>query len=368
MPILSSYLPDFLRRFLAMETAGGMVMLLAATLGLAAANSPWAADYQAALTPNFTAFVKDGLMVLFFLLIGLELKRELREGVLTKRDQVLLPLIAALGGMVVPALVFLAVNHAAPVNWAGWAIASATDIAFALCVLRLVGRHVPPALIVFLLALAIFDDVGAILVIAFFYSGTLHATAIAMAAAMVGVLFLLNRRGVVTLWPYLLAGIALWYWIHHAGVHATIAGVITGLMLPMQATQRLIHALHPWVSFLILPLFAFCSTGIALGDLTLAAARDPLPLGIALGLLIGKPLGIGLVSWLMIRLRLATLPEGTGWAQFIAVAVMAGIGFTMSLFIGALALPEAMQPSIKLGILGGSLLSAVVGGVMVRRE
>lgn len=377
-----------LAAFFKAETTGGAVMLLVAALAMMVANSPLASWYQAFIeTPvglhlgglearvPLQHFVKDVLMVFFFFIIGMELKREMLEGFLTDRKQIVLPLITAIGGMALPALVFMLINQEVPQNQHGWAIPSATDIAFAVCVLMLAGKHVPPALKIFLLAIAIFDDLGAILVIAFFYSGAVSLMSLMWVAGGVSLLYALNRFRVMALLPYLLVGVLLWFLLHHAGVHTTLAGVMIGLAIPLRDATRssrsplntAMHFLHPWVSFAILPLFAFVSAGVSLAGIDKAALLAPLPLGVALGLFVGKQIGIFGSTWLLVKTRLVTLPEGTSWLQIYAVALLAGIGFTMSLFIGFLAFDTAdMHHQVKLGVIVGSAFSAILGAVMIR--
>lgn len=363
-------------------------MLGAAALALLAANSPIANTYYAwthypitlavgpyGLTEALAEWVKDGLMVLFFLVVGMELKRELVEGVLADRRQLLLPLVAALSGMAVPAVIFLIVTGNDASTRMGWAIPTATDIAFALAVLLMASRTVPSALKIFLLAIAIFDDLGAILVIAFVYTDGVVAAPLLTAAAITLMMLVLNARGVSALAPYALLAVALAVALYHGGVHTTIAGVITGMMLPLADAKRpshsplnmAMHFLHPWVSFVVLPLFAFTAAGVSFAGLSVAELLAPLTLAIALALFLGKQLGIFGASWLLVRLRLVSLPAEVGWRQLHAVSVLAGIGFTMSLFIGALAFEDAvMATQVKLGVLTGSLLSALVGFVLLR--
>lgn len=322
-------LPRLIRDFVQTESASGIVMIVFAALALIAANSPWSALYkefinlpigfslsEATAVEPLKVWVKDILMVFFFLIVGLELKREMREGFLSRRDQILLPLAAAAGGMFAPALIFLGINHGYPANIAGWAIPSATDIAFALCVLMLAGKHIPPAVKIFLLAIAIFDDLGAILIIAIFYNAELALTPLLLAALGLCMLTLLNRRDVTVLTPYFLVGIFLWFCFYHSGLHTTLAGVVVSMAIPMRdrdnprhsPLNHAMHLLHPWVSFLVLPIFAFSSAGVSFEGLSLSALADPLPLGIALGLFFGKQIGVFGVTWLMITLRLAQKP------------------------------------------------------------
>jgi Na+:H+ antiporter, NhaA family len=275
--------------------------------------------------------------------------------------------------MMMPALVFFGLNYTHPENWAGWAIPSATDIAFALCILILVGRNIPPAVKIFLLAIAIFDDLGAILVIAFFYSGALNLTALALTGLGIFALYALNRAHVSIISPYLLVGIYMWFCLYHAGIHTTVGGVLVGLFIPMYCrdnqdhspVNQSIHFLHPWVGFIILPLFAFTSAGINFVGVSVADILKPLPLGIALALFFGKQIGIFGITFALIKSGLVKMPQGATWLHLYGVSVLAGIGFTMSLFIGILAFPEAMQNAVKIGVIGGSLLSTVWGAVIL---
>lgn len=364
-------LANAISRFLALESAGGILLVAMMMLALAVVNSPLQPFYDSVL--SFRAglsvlhWINDGLMAVFFLLVALEIKREMLEGELSNRAQVVLPAVAALGGMAVPALVYLAFNGGGD-TWRGWAIPSATDIAFSLGVLSVLGRRVPLSLRVFLTALAIIDDLGAILIIAFFYSGALSLIYLAAAALVTAGLVTLNRFGVLRLFPYLLLGAVLWVCVLQSGIHATIAGVVLGLTLPLPLLTRLESLLHPWVAFLILPLFALANSGLPLSGLSLASLADPVFLGIALGLFVGKQVGVFGFSWVLIRLGGATLPQGADWKAFYGVAVLTGIGFTMSLFIGGLAFPAGGDGAgIRFGVLAGSLLSALVGYAVLAR-
>lgn len=363
-------------------------MIVFAALALIAANSPLSSWYygftsapvtfgygELSATEPFKAWVKDILMVLFFLVVGLELKREMREGFLSRRDQILLPLVAAAGGMIAPALMFLGLNYNSPDSLSGWAIPSATDIAFALCILMLAGKGIPPSIKIFLLAIAIFDDLGAILIIAAFYNTALAALPLLMALLGVAFLFVLNRRNVTALAPYILIGIYLWFCFHYSGIHTTVAGVAVGMAIPMRdrndphhsPLNRCMHFLHPWVSFLVLPLFAFTCAGVSLGGVTVGGLLQPLPLGVMMGLFIGKQVGIFGSTWLLVKMRIVGKPEGASWRQIYGVSVIAGIGFTMSLFISLLAFDDVQaQEMAKLGVIVGSLLSAVWGAVVLR--
>jgi Na+:H+ antiporter, NhaA family len=378
-----SLLPLRLRKFLEMESAGGVVMLLCAVLALVMANFS-SSLYQGFInapvtlgtaTGSFKDWVKDILMVFFFLMVGLELKREVCEGFLSKWDQVILPLLAAIGGMVLPAVIFLVINHNSPGTIHGWAIPSATDIAFALAILMVLGKDIPPAIKIFLLTVAIFDDCLAVLIIAVFYNTSLSLIPLLFAFGCIMLLVLLNRTHVMSIVPYVLLGILLWLCFYYSGIHTTLAGIIVGLAIPMRGSSftsyspinRSIQVLHPWVSFMILPLFAFTNAGVDIKGFSLATAFEPLPLGIALGLFMGKQIGIFATSWLAIKSKLIRMPSGTQWRHFYAVSVIAGIGFTMSLFIGMLAFPDAvLQDKVKVGVLMGSLLCILWGGLVLR--
>lgn len=365
-----------LNRFCAAEAAGGVVLMVAAAVALIVANSPLADDYFASLHwyvggLSLGHWINDGLMAIFFLLVGLEIKREMAVGQLASWGDRALPGLAALGGMLVPALLYALVNRHDSQTLAGWAIPAATDIAFALGVLSLLGSRVPASLKVFLSALAILDDLGAVLIIALFYTSDLSTTMLLAAAGLVAVLFLLNRLKVTALLPYLLVGALLWFCMLRSGIHATLAGVILALFIPLGDTEaddaspllKLESALHPWVAFLIVPLFGFANAGVSLAGMSPANLLDPVPLGVTLGLFLGKQIGISLMAVLAIRSGLARLPEGASWLQLYGVALLCGIGFTMSLFIGALAFPGApfLVDEVKIGVLLGSLLSALAG-------
>lgn len=365
--------------------AGGITLMLAAALALLVANSPWAANYAAALDHQLAGlsvlhWINDGLMAVFFLLVGLEIKREMVNGQLSTWNRRILPSVAALGGMAGPALIYLALNQGAQGQPAGWAIPAATDIAFALGVLSLLGPRVPISLKVFLTALAILDDLGAILIIAFFYTSQLHMGALIAAAAVLALLVAMNRLGCRRLSWYLLVGLALWVCVLKSGIHATLAGVLLALAIPhdtnvdhatadtVSPLLRLEHAIAPWVGFLIVPLFGFANAGVTFAGMSPQALLAPVPLGIALGLFVGKQAGIFLAARVAIRLGWAHLPAHASWRQLYGVALLCGIGFTMSLFIGLLAFPDdlALQNGVKLGVLLGSLVSAVAGAVLLR--
>ena len=380
-----------LHRFFSNEAAGGIILILAAALAMLLANMGGTRDlYHSFLeTPvelrvgvleinkNMLLWFNDALMAVFFLLVGLEVKRELVQGSLASRQRAAFPVIAAIGGMVVPALIFLAFNYQDPIARDGWAIPAATDIAFALGVLALLGKRVPMELKIFLMALAIIDDLGAIVIIALFYTSDLSVLSLAVAAAAIAVLALLNICNVRRIGIYLLVGMVLWTAVLKSGVHATLAGVIIGFFMPLKAQEgkspakQLEHVLHPWVAFMILPLFAFANAGVSLEGVTLDGLMSMLPLGIIAGLFIGKPLGIGLFCWMALKLKLATLPHGTTCRQIMAVGVLCGIGFTMSIFISTLAF-GANAPELiiwaKLAILTGSLLAAFVGYMLLKTK
>ncbi len=322
-------------------------------------------------------WINDGLMAVFFFLIGLELKREFLEGELSEASQITLPALAAVGGMAAPAFIYWLLNRGDPVSLQGWAIPAATDIAFAMGVLALLGKRVPASLKVFPLTLAILDDLGAIVVIALFYTGKLSLGAFAVAGTALAALALLNRRCVTAVPAYLFIGLVLWAAVLKSGVHATLAGVALAFFIPMRGAQsespsplrQLEHDLHPAVAYGILPLFAFANAGVSLAGVTLATLAQPVPLGIALGLLLGKTVGVFGATALAVRLGLARLPDGTGWMAMLGTAVLCGIGFTMSLFIASLAFedaPAAFADQTRLGILCGSLLAGAAGYVILR--
>ena len=317
-------------------------------------------------------WINDGLMALFFFLIGLEVKREIVTGQLRSWKQASLPIIAAIGGMAIPAIVFVALNLGSPENLRGWAIPAATDIAFALGLLALLGSRVPEALKALLLAIAIIDDIGAIAIIAIFYTENMNLAALALALVPAAAMLLLNRAGVARTIPYFLFAALLWICVLKSGVHATLAGVVTALFVPIatgdeRPLERLEHALHPWVAFLILPIFAFSNAGVSFAGAGLDALLAPLSLGIAAGLVIGKQLGIFGACWLAVKAGWARLPEGVGFRHVYGLSCLAGIGFTMSLFIGNLAFVDPQQiAAVKFGVLGGSLVSAITGIVVLR--
>ncbi len=380
-------LPDRLSALLKHEAAGGVLLMLAAATALVLDNSPLAPIYDALLTVPVVVqvgalalekplllWINDGLMALFFLLVGLEIKRELLEGNLSSWQRAVLPALAAFGGMAAPALIYTAFNAGDTVALRGWAIPAATDIAFAIGVLALLGSRAPPGLKVFLLTLAVIDDLGAILIIAIFYTAELSLMSLGIAGAAAAVLLVLNLTGVTRLLPYILVGLVMWVAVLKSGVHATLAGVIVALFIPLRTNDastppllRAEHGLHGFVALLVMPVFAFANAGVNLGGLTFADFLAPIPLGIATGLFFGNQIGIFGLAWAGVRLRLCQLPEGVTWLHVYGASALAGIGFTMSLFIGALAFEDpAHQAAVRLGVLSGSLLSGIVGYTTLR--
>ena len=369
-----------LRRFFSGDAAGAIVLLAAAIAALIVANSPLAPTYFATLHHavggmSVHHWIDDGAMALFFLLIGLEVKSEFVSGHLSTWGERILPGAAALAGMVVPACLYLLVNIGTPANLRGWAIPAATDIAFALGILALLGSRVPTSLKILLTAIAVIDDLLAILVIAVFYTGHIALLPLLGAGVGLGVLVVLNLSGVRSLVPYLLIGVGIWYGVLLSGVHATLAGVAVALTIPLRTgdgqppLKRLEHALQPWSSFLIVPAFGFANAGIAFGGMVAADVIAPLPVGIMLGLFLGKQIGIFATIRGLVTFRLAEAPKNGNWAQVYGMAVLCGIGFTMSLFIGGLAFagaPHAMD-AVKVGVFAGSILSGVAGWLILRR-
>jgi NhaA family Na+:H+ antiporter len=408
--------PTFIRPlvdFLHTEAAGGVVLVAATLAALIWANSPWDASYTAlwdtrlviglgshSLDLDLRSWVDDGLMALFFLVVGLEIKRELIEGELSDPRQAALPVVAAIGGMVVPALIYLAFNAGGD-GAKGWGIPMATDIAMAVGVVSLLGRRVAPSLRLFLLALAIVDDIGAVLVIALAYTNDLDPASLAAAAGIVIVIAGLRAAGVRARVPYVMAGVALWLALHESGLNATLAGVVLGLMTPTRPARQpelidadaladvsslaaarqtatmareavsevewLEHSLHPWTGFVVVPLFALANAGVVVSSETLRdAATSPIAAGVVIGLVVGKPLGITAFAWLAVRLRLARLPSGTTWGALASVSALAGIGFTVSILVAGLAFEDpALVDEAKLAILAASLLAALAGSALV---
>ena len=377
------------KAFIDSEAASALPLLGAAILALVLANSPLRDAVQQFLGAKvgyehqgfgvykpLLLWINDGLMAVFFLLVGLEIKREVVEGELSRPSQVALPIAGAVGGMVVPAALYAAFNWSDPVALRGWAIPAATDIAFSLGVLAALGSRVPLSLKVFLTTLAIVDDLGAILVIAVFYTSQLSVVSIVVAGLCLVVLAALNRFGVRRLAPYLLVGAVLWLAVLKSGVHATLAGVALAMFIPLKSAGEadearpaiwLEHVLKPWSAWFIMPVFAFANAGLPLAGLSLSSLLDPIPLGIVAGLFVGKQVGIVLGAGLLILLGLASMPAGGSWRSLYGVSILGGIGFTMSLFIGTLAFPDPQfEFQVRLGVLAGSLLSAIVGYLILR--
>ena len=384
MPKVVSRIQDFLK----LESAAGMILMLAAALAIVANNTvlsywygglmstPMAIQVGALeIAKPLLLWINDGLMAVFFLLVGLEIKREVLEGELSSFDKALLPILAAIGGMAGPALIYAGINWGDPDSLRGWAIPAATDIAFALGILALIGTRAPVSLKIFLLAIAIIDDLGAIMIIALFYTADLSVGALGLAALGFIGLVTLNRVGVKRIAPYILIGLFMWVCVLKSGVHATLAGVLTALAIPIAPRKetgqsplhKLEHGLHPWVAFMILPVFAFSNAGVDLRGLSLDALLAPVPLGIALGLFAGKQIGVFGLTLLAVKTRIAKLPSGVNWAQIYGVSCLTGVGFTMSLFIGGLAFVNAAQlDQVRLGVLMGSIMSGIVGYIVLR--
>jgi NhaA family Na+:H+ antiporter len=375
-----------LQQFLALESAGGIVLGAAAAVALILANSPFGSLYARVLDLPMAVqvggfllkkplllWINDGLMAVFFLLVGLEVKREVLEGGLSEPSRAVLPVLAAIGGMIVPAAIYVVLNWGDAQALRGWAIPTATDIAFALGVLSLLGPRVPPSLRIFLLAVAIIDDLGAILIIAIFYTGGVSWVALVLAGGGILALAVFNLTGVTQRAPYILGGIFLWVCVLKSGIHATLAGVVVGMAVPLRTMRagspliRLEHDLHPWVAFGVLPAFAFANAGVTLAGITIAELVHPVELGVVFGLIVGKPLGVAASVWAATRFGLAKLPENAEWRQIYGLALLTGIGFTMSLFIGGLAFPaEGYNVDIRIGVLIGSLFSAICGYLLLR--
>lgn len=378
--------------FIHSQSGGGIVLAVAALLALIISNSPWSGWYEQllqirgevriggdwlVLSKPLLVWINDLWMAVFFFLVGLEIKRELLEGELASVSQAMLPAGAALGGMLVPALIYSAINWGDAVALRGWAIPAATDIAFALGILVLLGKRVPVSLKVFLTAVAIIDDLGAIVIIAMFYTAQVSVPMLLAAGAGIAVLIAMNRARVMNLGLYVLVGLVVWLFVLKSGVHATLAGVVTALAVPLvnpnknghgkSPLKTAEHALHPWVAFGVLPVFAFANAGVSLQGVNFSTFLQTVPLGITAGLLLGKAVGVLGASWLMIRFTQARLPDQASWMQFFGVCVLCGVGFTMSLFIGGLAFTDPAQgDAVKIGVLMGSLLSAICGYALLR--
>ncbi|MEM1052351.1 MAG: Na+/H+ antiporter NhaA [Pseudomonadota bacterium] len=375
-----------LRDFLKQESAGGVVLIAAAALALLIANSPLADAYfgtlatklnvsfgDFAINKSLLLWINDGLMAIFFFLIGLEVKREILGGQLSSWDKASLPLAAAIGGMAIPALIYVGINLNSPESISGWAIPAATDIAFALGILSLLGPRVPVAMKALLLAIAVIDDIGAITVIALFYTGEIKLDMLGGGAAMLALLLIIGRLKIASTIPYVLLTVIMWVFVLKSGVHATLAGVTAAMMVPIVARdgshmlEHMEHGLHKWVAFVIIPIFGFANAGVSLIGLSPADLMQPLPLGIALGLLIGKQIGILGFAFIAVKAGIAKLPEGVGWRKMHGLSLLAAIGFTMSLFIGNLAFTDpALIDAVKLGVLSGSLIAALAGFFLLR--
>ncbi|MGE4313018.1 MAG: Na+/H+ antiporter NhaA [Pseudobdellovibrionaceae bacterium] len=383
-----------LHDFLEFEASGGILLIIASLLAILIANSPLAyhynyffdvidfrigfsdaGDYNLEIKKPLLLWVNDGLMAIFFFLVGLEIKREVTEGKLASVQGIMLPAFAAIGGMVVPALIYWFINKDSPETLSGWAIPAATDIAFALGVLSLLASRVPVQLKVLLTAIAIIDDLGAIIIIALFYSDQIVTEALVFSGLMVALLYWMNRANVTKVTPYVLIGALLWAAVLKSGVHATLAGVLVALFIPLHDKKNkdvspakdLEHALHPWVAYLILPVFGFANAGISFHGMDLSILTDPITLGIASGLLIGKPVGIFGMVFLAVMLGFARKPDDVRWRHIFGLSILCGIGFTMSLFIGGLAFKgHDAQVAIRLGVLIGSILSATLGYILLR--
>ena len=381
-----------LRQMVSHDTLGGLLLVTAALLAIIMANTPLSNYYNNFLSLPLSIeigsygidkplllWINDGLMALFFFLIGLEVKRELMDGHLQSKDQIILPAFAAIAGIVTPALIYLVFNHDNPIAARGWAIPAATDIAFALGVFSLFGKKLPISLKLFLLSVAIFDDIAAIVIIALFYSQDLSTVSLAVAGAGIAALFVLNQVKVNYQSVYILIGVVVWVAVLKSGVHATLAGFSVALFIPLKVKnergesmlKQLEHGLQPWVAFFILPVFAFSNAGVSLLGISINEMLNPITLGIMLALFLGNQIGIFGICWVMVKLGLAKLPSGTNWQQLYGVALLCGIGFTMSLFIGSLAF-EDLDPdyinSVKIGVLAGSLLSAVLGSSVISKS
>ena len=375
------------RDFFKLEASSGIMLLLAAILALVISNGSYSDEYFSILKKYITLgtesfglklsvlhWINDVLMAIFFFFVSLEIKREFLQGELSNPKQALLPIIGAVGGMVVPALFYIVINYEDSTTLNGWAIPSATDIAFSLGVLSLLGKRVPISLKVFLTALAIIDDLGAIVIIAFFYSGNIQAMYLVLMLIALITLVLLNKFKINNFLPYLIVGIFLWDFTHQSGIHATIAGVLLALTIPHNTKinknsllLKLEHGLSPYVAFGIMPIFAFANAGVSLEGLTFLSLLNPVPLGIVLGLFFGKQIGVFLLSYLAVKFKIADKPTSSTWPTFYAVSILTGIGFTMSLFVGNLAFANDIQymDGVKIGVLAGSLLSTVFGYILL---
>ena len=379
-------LRSVIRNFVKLESSSGIILLFAALVALILSNSSFADLFNHILhlklyfgtdLPLFYKsiqhWINDGAMVIFFFCIGLEIKREFLEGELSMPSQAILPVIAAVGGMAVPAIFYLLFNFNNPETFQGWAVPAATDIAFSLGVLSLLGKRVPISLKIFLMALAIIDDLGAIIIIALFYSSNLDILSLLIVFIILFFLYLYNKKNTQNIWIYIFLGFLLWIFIQNAGIHATISGVLLAIFVPHKKIKQgslltcIETKLHPWVAFLIMPLFALTNAGVYLGDVSLASLSNPVPLGIMTGLFFGKQIGVFLTTYILIKMGFARLPSGANWLQIYGVAILTGIGFTMSLFIGNLAFESEVHiTGMKLGVLIGSFFSAITGYFLLK--
>ena len=376
-----------IQEFIKLETSGGVVLMIAAICAMIIANTPLSANYDLILGTyikvgigNFEIakpailWINDGLMAIFFFLVGLEIKREVLAGELSSFDKAILPIMAAIGGMAVPGIIFAIINWGTPENLNGWAIPTATDIAFALGILALIGSRAPISLKIFLLAIAIIDDLGAIVIIAIFYTSELSLSALSFSVIGFAAAVALNRMGVQRTAPYLLVGIVMWVFVLKSGVHATLAGVLIAFTIPLKTKNedeallyKMEHGLHPWVAFLILPVFAFANAGVNFTGIGIDDLLQPLTLGIAVGLFLGKQIGVFLATWIGVKSGIARLPENVSWKHVYGVACLTGVGFTMSLFIGSLAFTTAdVMNAVRLGVVLGSVLSGLFGYVLLK--
>jgi NhaA family Na+:H+ antiporter len=376
-----------IREFFRMEAAAGILLGITAILAIVIENSPLRNIYDYflstpvavqigsfAIDKPLLLWINDGLMAIFFLLVGLEIKREVVEGQLSSKDQIILPIIAAFGGLTVPAAIYAYFNWGTE-NISGWAIPAATDIAFALGVITLLGKRVPESLKICLVAVAIIDDLAAIIIIALFYTKSLSLLSLGFGALSIIALYIMNRKGVTRIAPYMIVGTLLWACVLKSGVHATLAGVVIALFIPLRAkndagkspAHSLEHGLHPWVAYSILPIFAFANAGVSLRGLSLDILMHPITLGIAFGLFFGKQIGIMLLTAICVLINICKLPKGVSWSQYYAMSLITGIGFTMSLFIGTLAFDNIdNQTYVRLGVIAGSLLSGISGYILLR--
>jgi len=382
-----NYITSPFRWFFKLEAAGGLVLLISAIIALFISNSSYSTIYFETLNEylfiginsfglklSILHWINDALMAIFFFFVTLEIKREFLQGELSSIKQAILPIIGAVGGMLVPALIYIFINLNNSETLNGWAIPSATDIAFSIGILSLLGSRVPISLKVFLTALAIIDDLGAIIIIAFFYSGDLNLNYLGLLIITFILLIILNKLGVKKFIPYLILGLFLWFFTHESGIHATIAGVLLACSIPHRKKEhdfsllyKLEHSISPYVVFIIMPLFAFANAGVSLEGLTFSSLLAPVPLGILLGLFLGKQFGVFAFSYMSIKLGFAQLPNNSNWINFYGVGILTGIGFTMSLFVGNLAFVENVQymDGVKIGVLSGSLLSTVIGYILL---